>query len=631
MAGPSIAVRVLGDLSGLASSFADAGSKVGAFTTKAHDAFSGMLGTLNKTGVLGPFGDALAGIDGAIGQIVEHGKSISGAMMGVGGALVGVGVGLQAVGSKDQAAHQQLQAAVQATGQDYDDYKDKIDKAVKSNEKYGDSADKTQDALRILTQATGDPAKALEYLGTATDLAAAKHEDLSTAAGQLGKTYNGATKLLKDFGVQAGEKSTAATKALATATTQATSADDAAAKAKQNLADLQARTLGKGPLTIAQQQQLRDAQQKVTDTTAKAQAAHQKLSAAQADVTKASHTQSDTMGALSTKLSGQASAAADTFGGHMSAIKAKVEDAAASIGQKYGGAITAAGAVMTGLGGAMKIAGGAVDALKDSQLLASAATKIMTAAQWLLNAAMDANPIMLVVLAIAAVIAIMILAYEKVGWFRDAVNDMGKAVVGAFNWLKQAALDVFHWIAANWPLLLGILLGPIALAAALIYQNWDTIKRGASAVVDWITGAWNGLYGFFSRIAGQIGGIFSGAWGAITGAFRNAINGVIDIWNAFASRTAIHISLPSIPGTSIGGGSIDTGQLVPGIGHLATGGIVTGPTLALIGEAGPEAVIPLNRGGLGPVVHIENATFSDQVDVDLFMRRVAWAAQTRSA
>ena len=30
---------------------------------------------------------------------------------------------------------------------------------------------------------------------------------------------------------------------------------------------------------------------------------------------------------------------------------------------------------------------------------------------------------------------------------------------------------------------------------------------------------------------------------------------------------------------------------------LAKGGIVTGPTLAMIGEAGPEAVVPLGRGG----------------------------------
>jgi hypothetical protein len=42
------------------------------------------------------------------------------------------------------------------------------------------------------------------------------------------------------------------------------------------------------------------------------------------------------------------------------------------------------------------------------------------------------------------------------------------------------------------------------------------------------------------------------------------------------------------------------GFSVPNIPMLAEGGIVTGPTLAMIGEAGPEAVIPLSKmGGMG--------------------------------
>jgi phage-related minor tail protein len=43
----------------------------------------------------------------------------------------------------------------------------------------------------------------------------------------------------------------------------------------------------------------------------------------------------------------------------------------------------------------------------------------------------------------------------------------------------------------------------------------------------------------------------------------------------------------------------------PKIPALADGGIVTGPTLALIGEAGPEAVVPLDRmGGMGGAINI---------------------------
>jgi len=50
----------------------------------------------------------------------------------------------------------------------------------------------------------------------------------------------------------------------------------------------------------------------------------------------------------------------------------------------------------------------------------------------------------------------------------------------------------------------------------------------------------------------------------------------------------------------------------PRIPALATGGIVTRPTLALVGEAGPEAVVPLDRGGIGGVyIHIERMEVQD--------------------
>ena len=123
-------------------------------------------------------------------------------MAGVGAGVAATGAVLSAFGSKEAASHQQLQAAVKATGKDYDDYADKIEHTIKQQENYGHSSAETQDALAKLTEATHDPAKAIELLGTASNVAAAKHEDLSAAAGQVGKVYNGNTRLLKDFGVQ---------------------------------------------------------------------------------------------------------------------------------------------------------------------------------------------------------------------------------------------------------------------------------------------------------------------------------------------------------------------------------------------------------------------------------------------
>src|SRR5215472_14832316 len=103
MAGPSVMVRVFADLTQLGNAFKGAQDKGTAAAKGMHEAFSGILGALNQTGVLGPFGDALDGVDRALEQISQHGKDVGTAMMGVGGALAGVGVGLSALGSKDAA------------------------------------------------------------------------------------------------------------------------------------------------------------------------------------------------------------------------------------------------------------------------------------------------------------------------------------------------------------------------------------------------------------------------------------------------------------------------------------------------------------------------------------------------
>jgi hypothetical protein len=83
-------------------------------------------------------------------------------------------------------------------------------------------------------------------------------------------------------------------------------------------------------------------------------------------------------------------------------------------------------------------------------------------------------------------------------------------------------------------------------------------------------------------------------WDGIKNAFKEAINFIIRGWNRLEFR---------VPGFSIGPIGYDGFTLgVPDIPLLADGGIVNRATLAVIGEAGPEAVVPLDQirgGGLG--------------------------------
>jgi hypothetical protein len=76
----------------------------------------------------------------------------------------------------------------------------------------------------------------------------------------------------------------------------------------------------------------------------------------------------------------------------------------------------------------------------------------------------------------------------------------------------------------------------------------------------------------------------------ISAPFKAAFRAVAGLWNSTVGKLSFKV--PSwVPG--IGGSGFD----VPDIPMLAQGGIVTGPQLAMIGESGPEAVIPLSKLG----------------------------------
>jgi hypothetical protein len=199
------------------------------------------------------------------------------------------------------------------------------------------------------------------------------------------------------------------------------------------------------------------------------------------------------------------------------------------------------------------------------------------------NLAMMANPIGLVVIAIAAFVAALVFAYKHSETFRAIVDK-------AFRAVKSAAEFAFNWIRDNWKLLLAIITGPIGLAVSAIAKNWDAIKSGAATAVTWITTKWNGLLSFFKALPGKMGNLFGGMWDGIKNAFRSALNWVIDRWNALS------FTVPSVKvgKKTFGGQRIGT----PNIPRLAFGGIVSarpGGILANIGEGGhDEAVTPLS-------------------------------------
>lgn len=116
----------------------------------------------------------------------------------------------------------------------------------------------------------------------------------------------------------------------------------------------------------------------------------------------------------------------------------------------------------------------------------------------------------------------------------------------------------------------------------------------------------NTLGDVFGRAKDWVGTQFSGILGVIKGPINDAIgaiNSLIYAWNGLnftvGGGSFLGKQLPSL--------SMGTPDL-PAIPYLAAGGIVTRPTLAMIGEAGPEAVIPLGKGVGGGSSYTYNIT-----------------------
>jgi len=191
---------------------------------------------------------------------------------------------------------------------------------------------------------------------------------------------------------------------------------------------------------------------------------------------------------------------------------------------------------------------------------------IAAAAQWAMNAAMFAWPGTWIILAIVAVVAALLLLWQKSETFRDIVLGAWALVRTGIAAAALGILAAIGWLAA--------LPGKIA---GWFGQAKDWAIRKMLELVSW-------LAGLPGRVNRAVAGLFSG----IPSAFRGAINSVIGAWN----RLSFTIGGGSFMGMDIPSMTLGT----PDIPYLAQGGIATGPTLAMIGEGSEsEAVLPLSR------------------------------------
>jgi predicted nucleic acid-binding protein len=209
------------------------------------------------------------------------------------------------------------------------------------------------------------------------------------------------------------------------------------------------------------------------------------------------------------------------------------------------------------------------------------------------------GPIALIILGIGAVIVAGILIWKNwdtiIQGLKKTLDVLKATFKTVFDFIKEIVTTVFTKITDIYNSKLGWLLpaGPLIKAILFLKDNWDTIWNGIQTTFDTVTGA---LIGAFRIVKTTILGI----WDELVAGIKTAVNLIITgINTVIKGINNFKITVPSVSvlgKTIVPGFSVGMPQ-IPEIPRLAKGGIVNRPTLAMLGESGPEAVIPLGQGG----------------------------------
>lgn len=207
-------------------------------------------------------------------------------------------------------------------------------------------------------------------------------------------------------------------------------------------------------------------------------------------------------------------------------------------------------------------------------------------------------------------------------------------IVAIFQAIWDGIVAIFapigEWFAARW-IDITVALANVAVWIGNMFQKaWDALTSIFSSIGTWFGERWNDVTTALSNVATWFGNIFRTAFEAVKNAFSSIGSFFSGVWDTVQS---IFVNAGQMVGSAVGGafrsavnavlgtienvvngfigminGVLDTVRGLPGLGwvgsvgyvslpRLARGGIVDSPTVAMIGEAGKEVVMPLENTG----------------------------------
>ena len=216
---------------------------------------------------------------------------------------------------------------------------------------------------------------------------------------------------------------------------------------------------------------------------------------------------------------------------------------------------------------------------------------LIQAAVTLIQTLVDAFPTILpallqgaVDLFMAFVQAIPIIIPQLIGAVGQLILSLVRSLPGLFSTLLTTVVRLFQGM---WKSITGVFAGVGQWFQQKFSDAWQGVQKVFSGVGRFFSGVWKTITGVFSTIGTSVasavsGAIRSGLNGALA-TIENIINGGISMING-----AIGL-INKIPGVNIG----KIGRL--SLPRLAEGGVLNGAQTVIAGEAGPEAIIPLDK------------------------------------
>lgn len=175
-------------------------------------------------------------------------------------------------------------------------------------------------------------------------------------------------------------------------------------------------------------------------------------------------------------------------------------------------------------------------------------------------------------------------------WIKTIGDFVGKVVNGALEIYNKFIQPIVMWLLEKlspaWSFLSNVVIGVLGSIFAVVGDVISSIIGILGGIIDFIVGVFTGNW---SKAWDGVKSIFKNIIDGLVSIFKFPINLIIDGINSFIAGLN-KVKVPDwVP--VVGGKGIN----IPKIPKLARGGIIDQPTLAVVGEAGKEAVMPLEN------------------------------------